>query len=74
MKILYTYWFSDMMGGQIGVVVGEDEITKERKAYIGIAGGQDQQADVEAISTRGQKLFPALLEEILRRLKPDKSK
>lgn len=73
MKVLRTYWFSDMMGGQMGVVVGEDEITKERKAYIGIAGGSDQEADTERISTRGQKLLPAVLEEILRQLKPEKS-
>lgn len=74
MKVLHSYWFSDMTGGHIGVVIGEDEMTKERKAYIGIAGGYNQEADIAAIAARGQKLYPAVLEWILGKLKPHKSK
>jgi len=74
MKVLHSYWFSDMSGGHMGIVVGEDERTKERKAYIGIAGGHNQEDDIAAIAARGQKVSPAILEEILGKLKPQKSK
>jgi len=69
MKVLADYWFSDMYGGTVGIVVGEDELTKERKAYIGVAGGYNQEADKKSILEGGRKLSSSFLAGLLRLMK-----
>jgi hypothetical protein len=70
MKIINKWWFSEMGTMRpIGIVVGEDKITGERKAYIGTASGEDEDDDTNHISKCGAKLMPRSLEEILRALK-----
>ena len=47
MKQLDTIWFSGLE--TIGIVIGEDEITGERKAYIGTGKGYSEEADIQHI-------------------------
>lgn len=72
MKILADYWFIDMRGGTMGIVVGEDECTGERKAYIGVGAGYNQETDRHFISEYGQKLPISFIEELLNYLKSKK--
>lgn len=69
MKVLADYWFNDMRGGIVGIVVGEDEVTKERKAYIGTAEGHNQKVDMQSILDTGQKLSLPFLEGLVGLLK-----
>ena len=55
MKVIESIWFSSLLG-VMGVVVGEDEHTSERKAYIGIGYGINESQDVDNIKTLGAKL------------------
>ena len=48
MKVIETLWFNSF-GGTVGIVVGEEDITKDRKAYIGSASGLDGKADTDHI-------------------------
>lgn len=73
MKYLRDYWFSTMTG-TIGIVVGEDEHTGERKAYIDRAGGYDQEADKKSVAENGQRLHPSFLRSLLSVLEPAKKK
>ena len=72
MKVLADYWFSDMRGGTVGIVVGEDEVTAERKAYIGAVEGYNQAVDKESILDGGQKLPLSFLEGLVKQLKAKK--
>jgi len=72
MKVLADYWFSDMRGGTVGIIVGEDELTGEWKAYIGVGAGFNRELDKESILDGGQKLPVSFLEGLLRWLKPQK--
>lgn len=58
MKFQSTLWFSSM-AGCYGIVMGEDEVTGEYKAYIGAAGGLDEEEDIEKISTWGAPVAPS---------------
>ena len=69
MKVIAKYWFSSLTG-HCGIVVGEDETTGERKAYIGVIGGFNEEADTKTIMESGQKFRPLILKEILQRLEP----
>jgi len=71
-KVLDDYWFNDMRGGTVGIIVGEDELTGERKAYIGVGAGFNQAIDRESILDGGQKLPVSFLEGLVRWLKPKK--
>ena len=53
MKILKTTWFSTAKG-TIGIVLGEDSVTKEKKAYIGIGDGENPNVDSLYIATLQQ--------------------
>lgn len=48
----------------IGVVVVEDEITHERKGYIGIGNGIDEKADIRRVLDWGSPIIPRIIEEI----------
>lgn len=56
MKVIESLWFSGK-DGCVGIIVDEDSVTGERKAYIGSASGIDEEADIKAISDWGAK-FP----------------
>ncbi len=55
MKIMEVLWFTGMYGN-IGIVLGEDSTTEERKAYIGVHRGQHEASDQEMIVAGGSKL------------------
>lgn len=56
MKILDVIWFTEMGSLRpIGIVIGEDEITGERKAYIGVGNGEDEERDSKSIAGTGAK-------------------
>ena len=51
MKLLDVVWFNGER--LIGMVVGEDEVTGEKKAYIGIGAGGSEAHDSQHILERG---------------------
>jgi hypothetical protein len=53
MRVVDAIWFN-----KIGIVLAEDEVTKERKAYIAQGRGDDEQEDIEHIKNFGRKLHP----------------
>ena len=54
MKVLETLWFTNTQGC-IGIVVGEEDVTGDKKAYIGIGNGASEKEDTEAILAWGTK-------------------
>lgn len=56
MKIIETLWFNGFKGSA-GIVVAEEEITGARVAYIGVASGKDEKANIDGIISFGQP-FP----------------
>ena len=70
MKIISTVWFTQMgLPPTIGIVIGEDDITKERKAYIGTGAGYDEGADAEKIAETGAPLYLTHVEQVIKALK-----
>ena len=55
MKVLESLWFANSTG-TVGIVIGEDEMTKKRKAYIGVAEGITEELDINSISQLGSPL------------------
>jgi|SRR6185503_1862871 len=64
MTILKAHWFTDTRGC-FGVVVGVDENTGKKKAYIGHAQGISEDADTKFIAEQGSKLTLEGLKAIL---------
>lgn len=65
MKILKTIWFTQMISPQtIGIVIGEDEKTGERKAFIGAGHGVNEKEDAVFISSYGAKVHLTQAEEL----------
>jgi len=69
MRPIHVYWFTCMTGA-IGVVVGEDNVTKEKKAYIGIVSGFNEEADTKTVMELGAPLSREVLLEMAEHLKP----
>lgn len=65
MKVNGVMWFTGMYGN-VGIVLGEDAITGERKAYIGVHKGRDEKSDTEMIAAGGTKLTRGAAERILK--------
>ena len=63
-----TVWFTGLKGC-VGIVIGEDEYTGKRQAYIGAANGHNEKVDTEAITACGNSLSVAVLKEIIKQLK-----
>jgi len=68
LKIKRPYWFTGFFG-TIGIVTGEDELTGQKKAYIGTALGFDENLDTHHIAKTGSPVYPTQLEEVLKDLK-----
>ena len=65
MKIIDSIWFTGIgMLGCVGIVLGEDEVTGKRKAYVGNAPGTDQDSDEQRIVATGGKLTSEMAEKI----------
>jgi len=54
MELLETLWFTNR-DGCIGIVVVEEDVTGDRKAYIGPVSGTNEKADTEQILAWGNK-------------------
>jgi len=68
MNILFTEWFSTSTMS-FGIVVGEDTVTKQKKAYIGACQPSGNPAsDSKHIAEYGAKIFPATLRNLLKKL------
>ena len=65
MKITDTIWFTGMYGN-MGIVLGEDTITGERKAYIGTHRGVGEESDRQLIAEGGARLSRGIVERILK--------
>lgn len=68
MKIIDKIWFTHG-NNCIGIIIAENETTKERKAYIGCGFGLDEGADAYNILDWGAKFPLSTLESILKLLK-----
>jgi len=69
MRLIQVYWFT-CMSGCIGVVVGEDEITKAKKAYIGVVSGSDEDADTKTVMELGSPVSLRWLVEMVNHMTP----
>lgn len=67
MKIIDDMWFSNSQG-VVGIVVIEDEVTHERRAFIGAASGHDVKADTEAIAAFGNSFSASAAARIIIKL------
>jgi len=73
MKIIDDIWFTGFRG-IVGIVIGEDDATHERKAYIGVGSGIDLWKDVKTIAENGCKLTPEVAMKIAGLLNPSNDK
>jgi hypothetical protein len=64
-KIIGAFWFNSFMGN-IGIVIVEDQVTKERKAYAGNAEPATTEGfDANQIRERGARVSLIQLKEIV---------
>jgi len=63
-KVVHHVWF----GGTIGIVIVEDEYTKERRGYIGMGYGDDADADIKHIKERGSVVTLSMLKDVVKEL------
>ena len=57
MKINDVFWFTPATGECIGIVYGTDDVTGERKAYIGVGNGINEEEDIALIAKTGAKFI-----------------
>lgn len=68
MKMIFVEWFSDSKGS-FGIVVGEDHVTRKRKAYIGACQqGGTEESDAKYIMEYGAKFLPQHAQKLDRAL------
>lgn len=65
MNIQDAIWFTELGGQCIGIVIGQDEVTGERKAYIGTGYGEDEGLDARFICANGAKFHLQSAEFVL---------
>jgi hypothetical protein len=71
MKIQDAIWFTEMGTPRpIGIIYGEDEVTGEKKAYIGTGHGFNEHADTQHIAKYGAKLTLETVKQLLGYLSP----
>ncbi|RLB66447.1 MAG: hypothetical protein DRH08_06175 [Deltaproteobacteria bacterium] len=62
-------WFSQMGNDKIiGIVITEDDITKERKAFLGTGSGLNESGDALHVAQTGAKIHHSMIESILEQL------
>ncbi len=70
MKIEKTVWFSGFnTPGTIGIVMGVDEVTGKKKAYMGFGSGFNEKYDEKVIALDGCPVNVAVLQEAIDYLK-----
>jgi len=65
MKPIRKNWITLRNGKVFGIIVGEDERTKERKAYFHEVSGLDEEADTKKVLQMGSPITVTLLEDIM---------
>lgn len=66
MKIEKAVWFSGFnIPGQIGIVMGVDEVTGKKKAYMGFGSGANEKYDEKTIAARGSPVNAAVLQQVI---------
>ncbi len=73
MKVVDSLWFTNNKG-TVGIVTIEEDVTGDRKAYIGIGDGHNQEADTQSIVDWGNPLSISALGRITSQLSPHKPK
>ena len=68
MKVIDSLWFTNIKG-TVGIVILEEDVTGDRKAYIGVVSGEDEKADTETIIAWGNKLSLDTAQRIVHFLK-----
>lgn len=63
LKLLGYAWFCGR--SNIGIVLCEDQITKEKKSYIGTVPGQNQDDDLRYLIEWGSKFDPVNAEDLI---------
>ena len=63
MNLIDAIWFTTI-AGTVGIVIGEDELTGKRQAYVGIGAGSDERADADYILEWGGRLDPKMVRRI----------
>lgn len=63
-KVINSYWFTPMIHGTIGIIVVENILTKEHRAYIGICSGANEAIDTELIVDFGTPIYIGILDDI----------
>lgn len=67
-KVIDSVWFNTPQGS-FGLVVGEDEMTGERKLYAGVVSGLDEKTDEQQILAWGNKVSVSILEGLIAKTK-----
>ncbi len=57
MRVVDSLWFTNNKG-TVGIVIIEEDVTGERRAYIGIVDGYNQEADTQSIIDWGNPFSP----------------
>lgn len=66
MKIEKTVWFSGFnIPGNIGIVMGVDEVTGKKKAYMGFGTGSSEKIDERQIAAGGSPVSAFVLQEVV---------
>ena len=73
-RVVDTLWFTNMKG-VIGIVILAEDVTNDRKAYISVVDGHDQNVDTQTVISYGNPLSVDTIERLLyglgeRRLRP----
>ncbi|GAH81524.1 unnamed protein product [marine sediment metagenome] len=64
MKVLEAIWFTNNQGGTSGIIIVEEDVTGNRKAYIGVGNGIDEKADIEDILAWGSEFSLDTIDKI----------
>lgn len=63
MKTIEIIWFTTF-DGTLGITVIEEDVTGDRKAYIGVVKGNNEKVDEKRIVAFGQKLPLSIIERL----------
>lgn len=71
MKVVDSLWFTNTKG-TVGIVIIEEDVTRDRKAYIGVGNGHNEAVDTQSIIDWGTLLSISALGRITSQLFPYK--
>lgn len=67
MKVIEKLWFTNNQG-TIAIIIIEEDITRDRKAYIGIGKGKNEESDTQNIIAWGNKFSLEMAKYLVRSL------